>query len=141
MAFNGALEMARAVTLIGAFLKKEIAAGTGDAEEELSTGGFQNTLLHHGKFDIEHLLELRALERMEDHNLVQAIHEFRGEFAASGFDGGAFNLFVEIGFGLIVGFDEAVAASHEFGDFHAAEVGGHENNSLGKIDAAIVAEG
>ena len=141
VAFDGALEMTCAITLIGAFLEKKLAARAGDAEEELSTGGFQNALLHHGEFDIEHLLELRAMERMEDHNLVQAIHEFRGKFAARGFDGGAFDLFVEIGFGLVIGFDEAVAAGHEISDFHPAEVGGHENDGLGKIDAAIVAEG
>ena len=141
MAFDGALEMACAVTLIGAFLKKEIAARAGYAEEELATRSFQNALLHHGEFDVEDLLELGAVERMENHNLVQAIHEFGGEFAARSFDGGAFDLFVEIGFGLVVGFDEAIAAGHEIGDFHAAEVGGHENDGLRKIYAAIVAEG
>jgi hypothetical protein len=140
VAFDGALEMARAVTLVGAFLQKEIAAFVGDAEKELALGSFENALLNHGEFDIENLFELFALQRVEDHDFVEAVHEFGGELAACGFDGGAFDFFVEVCFGFVFGLDEAVAATHEFGDFATAQVGGHEDNGLRKIDAAIVAE-
>jgi len=42
--------------------------------------------------------------------------------------------------GLVVGFDEAVAATHEVGDFVGAEVGGHKDDGLREIDAAVVTE-
>ena len=76
MAFNSALEMSRTVALVGTFLEKEIAASFGHAEKELAFGGFQDTLLNHGQFDVENLLQLGALKRVENHDLVQAIHEF-----------------------------------------------------------------
>ncbi len=52
VAFDGALEMARAVTLVGAFLQKEVTPLGGDAEKELALCGFENALLNHGEFDV-----------------------------------------------------------------------------------------
>jgi len=57
-------------------------------------------------------------------------------------DGGAaLDFLVNVGLRLVVGFDEAVATAHEVGDFVGAEVGGHEDDGLREIDAAIIAEG
>src|SRR5258708_31899628 len=81
------------------------------------------------------------MQGMENDELVEAIHEFRREFAASGFDSRALDLFVKSGGGLVVGLNESVAAAHEFGDFASAEVGGEEDDGLGEVHAAIVAEG
>ena len=62
VAFDGALQVARAVALVGAFLQEEIAAMIGDAEEELALGGFQDALLHHGQFDVQNLFQLLAVQ-------------------------------------------------------------------------------
>ena len=141
VALDGALQMASAVALVGAFLQEKIAAIGGDAEKELPLGGFENTLLNHGEFDVENLLELLAMQGMENDDLVEAVHKFGRELAASGFDSRALNFFVKLVGWFVAGLDEAVAAAHEFGDFSAAEVGGKEDDCLGKIHAAIVAEG
>ena len=141
VAFDGALKVTRAVALVRAFLQEEVAAWFGDAEKELAFGGFKDALLHHGQLDIENLLELFALEWVEDHNLVQAVHEFGGELAARRFDGGALDFLVEVGLGLVVGLDEAVTAGHELGDVAATKVGSHKDDGLGEIHAAIVAKG
>ncbi len=57
------------------------------------------------------------------------------------FDGGALDFLVEVGLGLVVGLDEAVAAVHQFGDFTRAQIGGHEDDGLREIHAAVVAKG
>src|SRR5262249_33340801 len=62
VAFNGALQMACAVALIGAFLKQEILTLVGDAEKELALGGLKHTLLHLAKFDVENFFKLLALQ-------------------------------------------------------------------------------
>ena len=77
---------------------------SGHAKQKLSLGGFQNALLHLAELDFEHLLELFAAQRMKHHHFVQAVHEFRREFAARGFDGRAFHFLVQgIGAGLSLG--------------------------------------
>ena len=76
IALDGALQMACTVALVRAFLQKEIAARVGDAKEEFSVGGVQDALLDHAQLDVEDLLELLALQRVEDDQLVQAVHEF-----------------------------------------------------------------
>ena len=46
VAFDGALQVACAITLVRAFLKQEVPASRRHAEEELPLGRFQNPLLH-----------------------------------------------------------------------------------------------
>jgi len=141
VAFNGALEVARAVALVGAFLQEEIAAAIGDAKEEFAVGGFEDAPLHEAEFDVEDGFEFGAFQGMKDDELVEAVHKFGREFAAGGLQGGAFDFLIEVGDGLVVGFYEAVAALHEVGDIGGAEVGGHEDDGLREVYAAIVAEG
>src|ERR1700739_1769253 len=87
VAFDGALQVAGVPALSASFLHGDIAAPRGVAEEELALGGFEDALLAHSEFDIENLLELLAMERMEDDELVEAVHEFGRELAAGGFVG------------------------------------------------------
>lgn len=61
VALDGALEVTRSVTLVGALLEKEIAAGGRDAKKELALGGLKDALLNHGEFDVQNLFELGAL--------------------------------------------------------------------------------
>jgi len=80
---------------------------------------------------------------MENDELVETVHEFGREFAASGFNGSALDFFVKIGGGLVIGLDEAIAATHEFGDFahRRGWYGGEEDDGLGEVHTAIVAKG
>ncbi len=133
--------MASAVTLVGAFLEEEIAAGVGDTEKEFVSGCVEHTFLDETEFDVENGFEFGALELAEDHHLIKAVHELRRKLAASGFDGGALDFLVNVGLRLVVRFDEAVATAHEVGDFVGAEVGGHEDDGLGEVHAAVVAKG
>ena len=50
------------------------------AEQEAPLGRFQHALLHHAQLDFQNLLELFGAQRMENHRLVDAVHEFRREF-------------------------------------------------------------
>src|SRR5271157_1782144 len=97
VALDGALQMARTVALVRAFLQEEVAAGISDAKEEFAVGGVQDALLDHAELDVEHLLELLALQRVENDQLVQSVHEFGGKLAARRFDSGALDLLVEVG--------------------------------------------
>jgi len=117
VAFDGALQVASAVALVGAFLQQEIAAIGGDAEKELALGGFEDALLNHGEFDVENLLELLAVQGMENDDFVEAVHEFGGELAASSFYRGALDFFIKLVGWFVAGLDKTVAAAHEFGDF------------------------
>src|SRR6516225_3838567 len=83
VALNRALQVARSIALVGAFLKQELAARLRDTEKELALRCFENTLLNHGQLDVEDLLELCPVQRMEDHNLIEAVHELRRELPAS----------------------------------------------------------
>src|ERR1700751_2550236 len=78
---------------------------------------------------------------MEDHYLVQAVYKFRRELATSGLDLSAFNLLIEVGPRFVIGLDEAVAARHQFGDFATPQVGGHKDDGLREVYAAIIAKG
>jgi hypothetical protein len=139
-ALNGAFEVASTVPLVSTFLEEEIAAGVGDAEKELVGGGIENALLDEAEFDVEDGFEFGALELAEDDQLIEAVHKFRGELAASRFDGGTLDFLVDIGLGRVAGLDETVAAAHEVGDFVSAEIGRHEDDGLREIHTTVVAE-
>src|SRR5258708_9973870 len=82
MAFDRALEVPRAIALVRAFLQEEVAAGIGHAEQELTLGGFQDTLLHLAQLDFEHPLKLLTPQRMTHPQFVEPVREFRGHLAA-----------------------------------------------------------
>ncbi len=50
------------------------------AEQEAPLGRLQHALLHHAQLNLENLLELFGTQRMEDHRLVDPVHELRREF-------------------------------------------------------------
>ena len=140
--FDGTLQVTRAITRIGAFLQQELLYAGGAIEDELvGAGGHENALLHHAEFDFEDLGEVLVTQSFEDHGLIDAVHELRCELAASGFDGSALNLVIKI----IVDFHgsgrEAEATVDQISHLAGAQVRGQDDDALGKIDAAIIAEG
>jgi len=78
---------------------------------------------------------------MENDDLVEAVHEFGGELAASSFYRGALDFFIKLVGWFVAGLDKTVASTHKLGDFAAPEVGGEEDDGLGEVHAAVVAEG
>src|ERR1700682_2281268 len=131
MAFDRALEVPRAVALVRAFLQKEVAAGIGHAEQELTLGGFQDALLHLAQLDFEDFLKLLAPQRMKHHHFVEPVHEFGRKLAAGCFHGRTFDLFVESSGRLVLRLNESHAAFHKFGNFSPAEGRGQGNAGLG----------
>ena len=137
----GALQMPGTVTLVGALPQKEVAAGLGHAEEKLPLGGVQHTLLHLTQFDIEHFLKLLALQRVEYHNLVEAVHEFRRELPPRRFHRRTFYLLIQAADGFVGRLGETHATLHELDNLTATQVGGQEDHGLREIHLTVIAQG
>src|ERR1700690_99141 len=142
MAFDGALQVTSAVARVGAFVKKIALHFFGTGEDKLIRGRcHQDALLDHAEFDIENLLQVFGAQSLEDHNLVDAVHELRSELAARGFGGSAIDFVVEA---LIDHLDlgrETESSLDQAGHLAGAQVGGHDDDALREVHAAVVAEG
>src|SRR5258706_320453 len=77
---------------------------------------------------------------MNHHDFAEAVHEFRRELSPRGFYRSAFHLLVKICHGLILWLDETHPALHQFRDFRAAQVRGHEDHGLREGHATVVAQ-
>ena len=88
--------MAGAVLGVGAFIQQEALDPGGATEDKLAVAGrLQDALLHHPQLDFQDTLQVLGLEHLEDHDLVDAVHELRRKLALGGILGRAGNLFVE----------------------------------------------
>ena len=141
MTLDGAFEMPRSVLRIGAFGEKEVLYLRRAVEDELMRArGHQHSLLDHPQFDFEDLLEVLGTQRLEDDDLVDAVHELGRELAARRVHGRASNFFVERVVDLHRSRRKAQTAIDQTVHLGGAEVGGHDDDAAGKIDAAVVAE-
>ena len=77
----------------------------------------------------------------ENHDLIDAVHELRRELAARRIDGGAVHLVVNLVVDLSAGLSKAHVAIEQFVHLSGAQVRGEDDEALGEIDAAVVAEG
>ena len=59
--------------------------GHGENERPFE-GRLENSLLHLAQFQIEDAAQFRLTERLEHHDLIDAVHELRRELPARGFD-------------------------------------------------------
>src|SRR5256885_130974 len=84
----------RSVTLVRPFLQQEVPCCTRHAEQKLPSRRFQHPLLHLPKLNLQYFFELCPLQRMENHHLVQPVHEFRRKFSPRGLDRGSFDLLI-----------------------------------------------
>src|SRR6202041_3034170 len=111
------------------------------AEQESSLCRLQHALLHHPQLDFQNLFQLCRTQRMEHHGLVNAVHEFRREFPLGGFRSSLLYFLVEPYLGLrALQRRKSQPAGHQLGDFHAAQVRGHENHRLRQIHSPVVAQ-
>src|SRR5258707_12120366 len=99
MAFDSALQMASTVTRIGAFLQQELLGALRAVKNKLvGSSRHQNTLLHQTEFDFEDSCQMFVAQRLEDHSLVDAVHELRRKFSAGRLNRVALILFIEVVF-------------------------------------------
>ena len=69
--------------------------------------------MHHAELDFKDLLQVLGSECLEDHDLVDAVHELRGELAASGLDGRAADLVIQLGVEQSLNARKTDAALHQ----------------------------
>ena len=92
-AFDGPLQVPRAVLQVGAFAKQVVLARSRSARRRKPVGSEpEDALLHVVQFEVEDPAQLGLAERPEDHHLVDAVHELRRELAARGLHAGARDL-------------------------------------------------
>ncbi len=86
MAFDGALQVPSSGLRVRTFPEQKRAGAWGALENKLTIPGSRHDPpLDPGQLDIQDLLEMVLLQRSEGNNLVDAVHELRGEFLARGF--------------------------------------------------------
>src|SRR5439155_5943943 len=94
--FDGALQVSGAVARIGAFVQQEVFYLLRARKDELvGGGGHQDSLLHHAELDFQYLFQMLRTQGLEDHDLVNAVHELGGELTARGLGGGAVNFVIQ----------------------------------------------
>src|SRR5208283_118992 len=141
MPLDGPLQVPCAILHICSLTYQELFYRGRAAEYELAVaGGLKNALLYHSKLDFEDLFQVFLSQRAEDHDLVDAVHEFRRKLAAGGIHRGAIDLVVEPGVrvGRLLG--KSHSAVDEITHLGCAQVGGHDDDTLRKIDPAIVTQ-
>src|SRR5690242_14685061 len=77
---------------------------------------------------------------MEHYHFVQPVHEFGRELPPGSLHRRPFHLFIKAACGLVFRLNKAHATLHELGDLSATEVGGKEDDRLGQVHLAIVAQ-
>src|ERR1700723_3075051 len=136
-----ALQVPRAIFHVRAFFQQKVPRRLRYAEQESSLCRLQHALLHHPQLDFQNLFQLCRTQRMEHHGLVNAVHEFRREFPLGGFRSSLLYFLVEPYLGLrALQRRKSQPAGHQLGDFHAAQVRGHENHRLRQIHSPVVAQ-
>src|SRR5260370_4710816 len=129
---------------IGAFREQKPLHRVGATENELIVaGGLQNSLVHHAQFDLQALLQVRRLERLEDYDLVDGVHELRRELAPRSLLRGARDLVVETGINMLelFGLPEPQSAVEDVIHLARAQVGGKNDQTLREVGVSIVAQG
>src|SRR5206468_1339363 len=111
-------------------------------EYELVRGrGHQDSLLHHSKFNLENLLQMLGPQGLKDHDLVDPVHELGRELAAGGIDRSAVNLVVEAVVNNVWFGSKTKAPLDKVAHLSRPQVRGHDDDALGEIHTAVVAEG
>jgi len=137
---NGALQVPRAVSQIGAFAQEEGLCVRHYTEHKRHAASIQHLLLNNCQFDIENFAELFGLQLMKDDDAIEAVHEFGRKSAPSCFDGSAFEFHVQTGSCLRGWFHESHCFAYQSRYFARAEIRGENDNRLREIDATCIAK-
>src|ERR1700722_15058897 len=79
-------------------------------------------------------------QRLEHHRLIDAVHELRRKLAPGSFDRGTLNLVIERCVDFYGLRRESKSAIDQVRRLVSAQVRSQNNDALGKIDAAVVAQ-
>ena len=88
------------------------------------------SLLHLPELDFQHFFKLFPAQRMEDHHLVQPVHEFRRKLPARRFHCRPLDLFIQACGRFVFRLNEAHSALHQFRDLSTTQVRRQENHRL-----------
>src|SRR5262249_32460567 len=95
-ALNGALRVAGSILPIRALDEQKALHFGCTAKNKLTVAGsLQDALLHHAQLDFQNLLEVFGAQHLEDHSLIDAVHELGREFSARCFHCRTSDFFVE----------------------------------------------
>ena len=126
---------------IRSVLQQILLHGRGTAEDELVVARrLQNALLHHAKFDLQDLLQVFAPQRAEDTTLSMRFMN-SGENLRRAASTAVRSIFSSSLLSSSAGrLREAHGAVDQLVHLSGAQVGGHHDQALREIDAAVVAE-
>src|SRR5208337_599054 len=102
--------------------------------------GLKNTLLYHPQLDIEYLLQVLRMQRMEDHDLIDTVDELRRKSPACRLYRGAVDFVVKPGIRLRRLLGETHGTIDKVVHLIRPKVRSHHNYALREVDTAIVAE-
>src|SRR5215467_1453464 len=122
--------MTGTISQICPFCEKKLFRLWGAVEREMSFMLSQcDSALHLCQLQIQDPAQLIAIETPKNHRFVDAIHEFRREFALRCVHGYSMNLAVDLFSTLVVRFRrETDPARRKLTHFSGAEIGRHEND-------------
>src|SRR5262245_10873960 len=139
MTFDRPLERACAIPPVVPFHKQELFGLVTTADNKSSAPGFQNTTLEHIQFKVQDFFNCLMRQRLEYHHFVQPVNKLRGKPATGCLDRDLFQ--------PVVDFQRSWSdwlETHLSFRLHthltSAEVGSHDNNTLRKIDPAVIAK-
>src|SRR5215472_6481907 len=119
---NSSFQVPSSVSLVSSFMQQELAAFLGDPKQERPRCRIQYALLNIAQFDLQHFVEFLALEGMEHHQFVQAIHKLRREPAPGRFYCCPLHLFLQSCSWLVVRLDESHASLQQIRDLATSQV-------------------
>src|SRR2546425_9099381 len=139
--FNGALQMARTVLRICAFVQKEYLRLRSTSKCKLwTTGCLQYALLNQAEFDIQNALQVFRPQCLEDDHVVNSLHELRGELSPGRLLRRTADLFIEAGINIERPLTKSKPSAGDVIHLRRAQVGGHENQALGKVNAPVISK-
>src|SRR6516165_10476148 len=77
---------------------------------------------------------------MENNQFIQPVHELGRELSPRRFDRRTLHFFINIVLRLVRRLNKAVTARKQIADIRSTEIGGHKDDGLGEVHAAVVAE-
>src|SRR5581483_274178 len=134
------LQVPRPVPLVRPFLQQEIPCRRRHPKQKLPPRRLQYPLLHLPQLDLQYLFQLRPLQRMEHHHLVQPVHELRTELPPRRFHRRPFHLLVQPALRLVLRLDKSHPPRHQFRDLPAPQIRRHENHRLRQVHPPVISQ-
>src|SRR5580704_16292798 len=143
-ALNSSFQRARAILEIGTLQQEKLFGGGRNVDQERTADRSRfDPLPHHVELNIDYLSEFCFSQRLEDDDVIQAVHELRSKPAAGSGYSGARHARTQLCFAGGIGglfHMEAEAWSEQAAHFGRSEIAGEENHGRGEVDLAVVSQ-